>query len=726
MGHPFEGAQRAGDLPVNKRTFIALMIVFTAVCAFLFNVFYKEAKNTAITQLNEEEMIHAMQAARGIEDFFAMWTRSLNSLSKMDEIIDTDAAGKRDMKLFYEANQEQIRSITRLDERGVILHNFPSSRPVGTDISDQKHVHELLRDHKPVISDVFKAVEGFDAVALHVPVFRGSVFKGSIGILINFESLAKRYFDVIKIGETGYAWVVSRDGTQLYSPISGSTGKSVFETIKDSPSRMVMVNDMLKGHGGAAVYTVDGTGGRNAGQIREYAVYMPVHIGSTFWSIAVASAEQDVLSGLIFFRNKLALVIGALFICGMVFSTLGAKAWFIVKEEEKRKQAEKKLQASEQIAEKFSTLFHAAPFAMALATTPGGVLYDVNQAWLDLAGFSRKEEVIGKSSVELELIREAEPRERILSEFRQHGSVRNAEIATYTKTGVQRDLLVNLDWVDIGERRFILSTMQDITKRKKAESDIIQLSEDMAARNLELEDVNKELEAFTYSVSHDLSAPIRHLSGFAKILAENYADKLDDVGNNYLGRIQAGSAKATRLIDDLLRLSRISRQDMKRVEMDLSGKALEVIADLREASPGRNVQVRIAPGLKAAADPRLVEVVLSNLLGNAWKFTSKTGSAYIEFGAFECGMRNSEFGMKAQEQCEKGKTAYFVKDNGAGFDSAYADKMFRPFQRLHSEDEFEGTGIGLAIVERVIRRHGGRVWAEGEVGKGATVFFTLG
>ena len=146
---------------------------------------------------------------------------SLNSLSKMDEIIDTDAVGKRYMKLFYEANQEQIRSITRLDERGVIIYNFPQSSSVGTDISDQKHVRELLRDHKPVISDVFRAVEGFDAVALHVPVFKGSEFKGSIGILINFESIAKRYLDVIKIGETGYAWVVSRDGTQLYSPIPG-------------------------------------------------------------------------------------------------------------------------------------------------------------------------------------------------------------------------------------------------------------------------------------------------------------------------------------------------------------------------------------------------------------------------------------------------------------------------------------------------------------------------
>ena len=345
---------------MNKRTFIALTIVFTGACAFLFNTFYKEAKNTAITKLNEEQMIHAKQAARGIEDFFATWTRSLSSLSKMDEVIDTDAVGKRYMKLYYEANQDQIRSITRLDERGVIIYNFPQSNSVGADISGQKHVRELLRDHKPVISDVFRAVEGFDAIALHLPTFRGSEFKGSVGILINFESPANRYLDVIKIGETGYAWVVSRDGTQLYSPIPGLTGKSVFENIKDSPSRLVMVNDMLKGHEGTAIYTFDRIGGRNVGQITKYATYMPVHVGNTFWSIAVASAEQDVLSGLNSFRNKLVLVIGALFIFGIVFSTLGAKAWFIVKEEEKRKQAERKLHESEQITEKLRLLVEGA------------------------------------------------------------------------------------------------------------------------------------------------------------------------------------------------------------------------------------------------------------------------------------------------------------------------------------------------------------------------------
>lgn len=170
-----------------RRTFVALALLSAGACAFLFDVFYKEAKNTAITKLNEEQMIHAKQAAQGIEDFFTRWTRILNSLSKMDEVIDADAVGKRYLKFFQDAHQEQIMAITRLDERGIVVYNFPASSSVGTDISDQKHVRELLQDHKPVISDVFKAVEGFDAVALHVPIFRGSVFKGSIGILIHFE-----------------------------------------------------------------------------------------------------------------------------------------------------------------------------------------------------------------------------------------------------------------------------------------------------------------------------------------------------------------------------------------------------------------------------------------------------------------------------------------------------------------------------------------------------------
>lgn len=329
----------------HKATLATLAVLFAAASALLFQIFYQTARNTAVEKLNEQQRIHARQAARGIEDFFAMWTRSLESLSKMDEIIDNDAVGRRNMEIFHQAHHDQIREITRLNEKGVISYNFPSSQFMGADISDQKHVRLLLRDHKPVISDIFAVVEGGDAIAIHVPIFRGAEFKGSIGILIDFQSLAKRHLDAIKIGETGYAWVLSRDGTILYSPIQELVGASVLEGIRKYPTIETMVKSMLRGEEGSATYNYDRVFDRHVGPTRKYAVYMPVRIGNTFWSIAVSSAEQDVLSGLISFRNKLILVIGAMFICGMVFTTLGAKAWFIVKEEEKRKQVERELLA---------------------------------------------------------------------------------------------------------------------------------------------------------------------------------------------------------------------------------------------------------------------------------------------------------------------------------------------------------------------------------------------
>ncbi len=272
-------------------------------------------------------------------------------------------------------------------------------------------------------------------------------------------------------------------------------------------------------------------------------------------------------------------------------------------------------------------------------------------------------------------------------------------------------------------------------ERKKTEEDILKLSEDMAARNVELEEANRELEAFIYSVSHDLRAPLRSMSGFARFLIEDYSDKVDNRGKDYLSRIQTGSEKMSRLIDDLLHLSKISRQEIVLIEVDMSRLASAVVSDLREAEPVRNVAVSIREGLVANADLRLMEIVLSNLLGNAWKFTSKTEDARIEFGSLEgtvpdfsppSAERTERSGVVESELSQLGRTVYFVRDNGAGFDPHYVEKIFWPFQRLHSEKEFEGSGIGLAIVERIIHRHGGKVWADGAPGKGATVYFTLG
>lgn len=254
-----------------------------------------------------------------------------------------------------------------------------------------------------------------------------------------------------------------------------------------------------------------------------------------------------------------------------------------------------------------------------------------------------------------------------------------------------------------------VAIFDNITERKQAELEVLKLSEDLASRNLELEAVNKELESYIYSISHDLRAPIRTMAGFAKIIADGYQDKLDPESRSHLERIFRGSAQATRLIDEILSLAEISRQDIDRVEVDLSKEAAKIVEELRETDRERKIEVVVQPGLVASVDPRLIKLALANLLGNAWKFTAKTAPARLEFG-----------GLK-----KDGTTVYYVKDNGVGFTPQYAHKMFLPFHRLHSADEFHGTGAGLALVERVIHRHGGKIWAEGEVGKGAAVYFTV-
>jgi two-component system NtrC family sensor kinase len=235
------------------------------------------------------------------------------------------------------------------------------------------------------------------------------------------------------------------------------------------------------------------------------------------------------------------------------------------------------------------------------------------------------------------------------------------------------------------------------------------VAETRAALAGELERKNKELESFSYSVSHDLRAPLRAIDGFSRILLEDYAPTLDAQGQEYLKRVRAGTLRMGQLIDDMLALSRVGSSSLERRPSDLSTIAKAVLEELSRGEPGRKVEASIQDGVVADADPRLMRVLFNNLIGNAWKFTGRVADASIEFGTDRAGTG----------------PVFFVRDNGAGFDMAYASKLFAPFQRLHREADFPGTGIGLATVHRVVDRHGGRVWAESAVGHGTTIFFTL-
>lgn len=262
---------------------------------------------------------------------------------------------------------------------------------------------------------------------------------------------------------------------------------------------------------------------------------------------------------------------------------------------------------------------------------------------------------------------------------------------------------------DAGQLRGFAKITRNITERKRAEDDIKKLNHALQQHAAQLEGANKELEAFCYSVSHDLRAPLRGIDGFSMALLEDYGATLEPQAHDYLQRVRAGTQRMAQLIDDLLNLSRITRSDLHRSPVNLSELARAAAADLQQAQPERVVDFVIADGLSVEGDARLLRVVLDNLLGNAWKFTAKRPGARIEFGAIP----------------HNGSRQFFVRDNGAGFDMAYVHKLFGAFQRLHANSEYTGTGVGLATVQRIIHRHGGMISAEGEVDKGATFRFTL-
>jgi PAS domain S-box-containing protein len=369
--------------------------------------------------------------------------------------------------------------------------------------------------------------------------------------------------------------------------------------------------------------------------------------------------------------------------------------------------------ALERVSRELDTILDNAPDAM-LSVLQDGRIVRVNTRAEQLFGYSREE--FSRLNIE-QLVpqpqRSHHSRMRLLFmqvDGQEHRAGQGRVLQALTKDGQVVPVEIGLSVIHRDNYVRAIATVRDVTERQQAQQHIEQLNSSLLAQNQELEAVNGELEAFSYSVSHDLRTPLRSIEGFSQLVLRKYRERLDETGRDYLERIRKATVRMGQLIDDLLTLSRLTRTEMAWQPIDLSAMSYEILQTLCEQEPERTVKWTVEEGVMASGDAALLRAALENLLGNAWKYTATGEQAVIHFGV---------------ERHER-EQVFFVKDNGVGFDMQYADKLFGAFQRLHGVEEFEGTGIGLSSVQRIIHRHGGRIWAEAAAGKGACFYFTLG
>ncbi len=347
----------------------------------------------------------------------------------------------------------------------------------------------------------------------------------------------------------------------------------------------------------------------------------------------------------------------------------------------------------EESEEKFHKAFEVSAAGMSITRLSDSRYLEVNDAFVQMTGFSKKE-LINHTSTELGIVTNIDRREEVLQEIRKNGYAKQFEMTIRHKNGGILEILASVETITLNGEKYALNIIFDITNRKNAE--------------MQLEAVNKELEAFSYSISHDLRAPLRAIDGYAKMLEEDYQELLNREGKEFIEVIQYNAKKMSFLIDDLLAFSRLGRKTIYKAELDMNELVTGVIADLGRATP-HHAEISVQSLHPVKGDSSMIKQVFTNLLSNAIKYSSKK--------------QNPVIGIRAEQ---KGDEVLFeVTDNGEGFDMAYVDKLFGVFQRLHSDEEFEGTGVGLAIVQRIVNKHGGRVWARGELGKGSTFSFTL-
>ncbi len=701
---------------MKYRYWLVLFLCVLFLCAMLFGLFYNEAKRNAIDDLNDQQLLVARQTKKGIEEFFRFHTGILVRNAAQRHMARPDAEGRMNMEVLYKALSDSVAAVTRVDAAGRIVHTVPfNGRNIGRDISHQSHIREITRTHEPVMSDVFTAVQGFRAVALHVPVFEGRIFRGSLGVLIRFESIARGYLENIRIGSNGYAWLVTKEGIELYCPVPGHIGRSVFENCRDFPSIISMAREMTEGRQGTTTYLYDMIRDRKVTTEVKHAVYLPINVVNTYWSIVVATPDREVIGALARFRTRLLVIFGILIVFGIPSSYFGARAWKILAEEKKRKVAEESLRESE---ERYRTLFDTSGDALFILSTDLTPI-DVNPAALRMFGFSGREDFMSHT------VADGSPECQPDGTLSSVKAVKMVDIAlkdgshffewTHRKTdGTEFPSHVLLSRMPYQGREVLQASVRDISSQRAAEKGRLEM-EKRILHSQKLE----SLGVLAGGLAHEFNNILTVIQAGLEIMRME-AERGLSVTTSYIDGALDASKKAADLTAKMLAYAGKSVISVRR-KVDVNAVAQTGLA-LCRASAGDNVEVCLdgaadLPGING--DVNQIQQVVINLITNSLEaIGSMKGSISVRTGVEDCDEERLKANVVEDSQCVPGRFVFLeVADSGCGIDEAARKHLFEPF----FSTRFLGRGLGLPAILGIVRSHGGAIFLNSVANRGTTV-----
>ena len=693
-------------MKLSKR-FLTIPIVIASF-SYLFYSGYKDVKNKTLNEFNVQQFTLARQASRGIESFFIYYQRELSFLSKIKYVSDLNDQGKNLLADFFNSHSDQIEAITLVDSKGILLYTYPlNSNVIGQNISNQQHIKTVIETHKPTVSDVFTSVQGFRAIAYHVPIITGNDYKGSIAILIPIEKLGKRFVENIKTSEKGYGWMMTESGIELFSPSINDTGKNVKNIFRDAPSVLDLLNKTSIDSSGTATCYLKTGKNRNKADSKLLAAFYRVPLGNTYWTILIFTPEREVYAKLTSFRNRLYLLIALIIIVISTYFYLTLKASTVLKEEKKRKAIEKTLLESEK---RFRVMFELSPAGIILIDEKGKVI-EVNTAFCDTIGYSRKEIIGNTINLFAKLGRDNDIENNIAKILSGKTLIHEAENIKKDGTTCIVALYETMIILPDGTSG-ILTVSNDITEKKRIETELIKAKE-------KAEESDKLKSAFLANMSHELRTPLNAIIGFSCLMIESGPDK-DTIPYSQI-ILKSGKHLLT-LVEDIFDITMIESGQIK-----IKYENVEIISLLQEvhniiygerlkeetSAVKLNLNLDKSQNRKyVVTDPVKLKQVLMNLLRNALKFTP---SGFIEFG----------FSETREEDIKYLK--FYVKDTGIGIDKSHHEVIFNIFRQIDDTHTRKtgGMGIGLSIVKKTVEKLGGKIWLESEPAKGSTFYFTI-